>query len=154
MKKCVCYFSASGVTKKVAEKIANAVEGDLFEIEPVQPYTDADLNWRDKMSRSSVEMGELSSRPEIRKKLENFEEYDTFYLGFPVWWDVAPRIINTFLEAYDFTGKKIYVFVTSGGSSYANSLDDLRSTYPKLNFVSGNLFSVNDDDRIDYWIHD
>ena len=116
MKKLVAYFSASGVTKAAAERLAKAAGADLFEIKPAVPYTRADLDWMNKKSRSSVEMNNPDSRPEIEARLSNMEDYDTVFLGFPIWWYVAPTIINTFLESYDFAGKTIRPFATSGGS--------------------------------------
>ena len=112
----VAYFSASGVTEKVAKKVSAAAGADFFEIKPETPYTKADLNWMDKKSRSSVEMNDPSSRPEISGRVENMEQYDTVMIGFPIWWYTAPTIIKTFLEAYDFSGKKIALFATSGAS--------------------------------------
>lgn len=111
----VAYFSCSGVTKKLALNIAKVVQGDLFEIEPVVPYTQADLNWNNKKSRSSVEMEDKSSRPEIASRVE-MEQYDIVYVGFPIWWYIAPTIVNTFLERYDFSGKTVIPFATSGSS--------------------------------------
>lgn len=117
MKKLVAYFSASGITRKVAQRLASAVGADIFEIEPVDEYTEADLNWMDANSRSSVEMKEKPDfRPAIKNKIENFADYDEIYLGFPIWWYTCPTIINTFVESYDFTGKTIHVFATSGSS--------------------------------------
>lgn len=117
MKKAlIAYFSASGVTARLAQNLAMAVGGDLYEIKPKVPYTSADLNWNDKNSRSSREMEDKSSRPEIAGKLENMDEYDTIFVGFPIWWYIAPTIINTFLESYDFSGKTVIPFATSGGS--------------------------------------
>ena len=115
-KKLVAYFSASGVTAKAAGKLAKAADADLFEIKPVQPYTRADLDWMNKKSRSSIEMADKSSRPEIAEKVSNMADYDVIFVGFPIWWYVAPTIINTFLEQYDLSGKKIVLFATSGGS--------------------------------------
>ena len=115
-KKLVAYFSASGVTKSTAERLAKAADADLFEIQPLVPYTKADLDWTNKKSRSSVEMSNPDSRPEIANKVPDFEEYDTVFLGFPIWWYVAPAIINTFVESYDFSGKTVVPFATSGGS--------------------------------------
>ena len=115
-KSLVTYFSASGVTKKVAEKLAEAAGADLFEIKPEVAYTEADLNWMDKKSRSSIEMNDKSFRPAISEKFNNMEDYDVVYIGFPIWWYVAPTIINTFLESYDFSNKTIAPFCTSGGS--------------------------------------
>lgn len=117
-KSLVAYFSASGVTKRAAEVLAKAAEADLHEIKPAVPYSEADLNWMNKKSRSSVEMADPSSRPEIANKVENMDQYDTVFVGFPIWWYVAPTIINTFLEQYDFLGKKIVLFATSGGSGF------------------------------------
>ena len=132
----VSYFSASGVTRKVAQKLANAIEGDLFEIEPVEKYTSADLNWMNKNSRSSVEMKDKSSRPAVKNMVENINEYDTAVIGFPVWWYTAPTIINTFIEENNLEGKDVYVFVTSGGSGSEGSFNDLKNTYPNINFIS------------------
>ena len=125
-KKLVSYFSAGGVTKKVAERLAAAAGADLFEIEPAVPYTVADLDWTNKKSRSSVEMNDPSSRPEIARRLDSLEEYDTVFLGFPIWWYVAPTIINTFLESYDFAGKTIIPFATSGGSGLGKTVEVLK----------------------------
>ena len=150
----VSYFSASGVTKGVAEKIANAVEGDLFEIEPVEKYTDADLNWMDKQSRSTIEMNDRSFRPPVKNKVENLGDYDKVVIGFPVWWYTAPTIINTFIEENDLTGKSIYVFCTSGGSGVDGSLNDLKNTYPNLNFISGKRLKSNVDlEEIKTWLN-
>ncbi len=126
MKKLVAYFSASGVTKAAAERLAKSIGADLFEIKPVVPYTRADLDWRDKNSRSSVEMNNADSRPEIAQQLSNMDEYDTIFIGFPIWWYVAPTIINTFLESYDFSGKTIVPFATSGGSGMGRTVDILK----------------------------
>ena len=123
----VAYFSASGVTKKVAEKLAALVNADIHEIKPKVPYTKADLNWMDKKSRSSVEMNDKTFRPEIVKEDLNLSSYDTILLGFPIWWYVAPTIINTFLENYDFSGKKIVLFATSGGSGFGNTIKELKA---------------------------
>lgn len=114
--KLVAYFSASGVTAKVAETLAEAIGADIFEIEPKVPYTEADLNWMNKNARSTIEMNDPASRPEIAAKRDNMADYDTIFVGFPIWWYVAPTIINTFLESYDLTGKTIIPFATSGGS--------------------------------------
>ena len=115
-KKLVAYFSASGVTAKVAENLSDALGADLFEIVPKVRYTKADLDWRDKTSRSTIEMNDPSSRPEIEALRDNVANYDTIYVGFPIWWYVAPRIIESFLESYDFSGKTVVPFCTSGGS--------------------------------------
>lgn len=122
----VAYFSASGVTKNAAEKLAQAANADLFEIKPVRPYTDADLDWTDKKSRSTVEMNDLSSRPEIANKCENMGSYDVVFVGFPIWWYVEPRIIDTFLESYDFSEKTVIPFATSGGSGLGKTAENFK----------------------------
>ncbi len=149
----VSYFSASGVTKGVASKITDITGGDLFEIEPVNKYTSEDLDWTNKQSRSSVEMSNPSSRPEVKNKVSNLNDYDTILIGFPVWWDLAPTIINTFIEENNLENKKIYVFATSGGTSVNNSFNTLKNTYSNLNFISAKRLSssVSDSDIID-WI--
>jgi flavodoxin len=150
----VSYFSASGVTKSVAEKMATAVGGDLFEIEPVEKYTSADLNWMDKNSRSTIEMNDRSFRPPVKNKVENLGDYDKVVIGFPVWWYTAPTIINTFIEENDLTGKSIYVFCTSGSSGVDGSLNDLKNTYPNLNFISGKRLKSNVDlEEIKTWLN-
>ena len=125
-KTLVAYFSATGTTKKAAERLAKEQNADIYEIKPAVAYTDADLNWMDKKARSSVEMADKSFRPEIVGDDAHIEDYDTIYLGFPIWWYVAPTIINTFLEKYDFSGKKIILFATSGGSGWGNTVKELR----------------------------
>ncbi len=153
MKDLVVYFSASGVTKKVAEKIKNVVNGDIFEIEPIDKYTDEDLDWRNKNSRSSVEMADKNSRPKVKNKVEDINKYDRVIIGFPVWWDLAPTVVNTFIEENDLSNKKIYVFVTSGGSEVDNSFNVLKDTYSDLNFVSGmRLYTSSSEDGIKGWL--
>ena len=125
-KKLVAYFSASGVTAAAAKNLAEAAEADLYEIKPQVPYTRADLDWTDKSSRSSVEMNDKSSRPPLADQEAHVENYDTIFLGFPIWWYTAPTIINTFLESYDFSGKTIVLFATSGGSGLGRTAEDLR----------------------------
>lgn len=127
-KKLVAYFSASGVTAKVAEMLADAIGADIHEIRPKVPYTKADLNWMDKKSRSSVEMNNKAFRPEIAESNVSMEAYDVIFLGFPIWWYVAPTIINTFLESHDFSGKKIILFATSGGSKFGNTVEELKAS--------------------------
>lgn len=122
----VAYFSASGVTKNAAEKLAKAANADLFEIKPVRPYTDADLDWTDKKSRSTIEMNDLSSRPEIANKCENMGSYDVVFVGFPIWWYVEPRIIDTFLDSYYFSGKTVIPFATSGGSGLGKTAENFK----------------------------
>ena len=129
-KKLVAYFSASGRTAKVAKKLANELGADIYEIKPEVKYTKADLNWMNKKSRSSVEMNDRSFRPAIITGDVDVSGYDTVYLGFPIWWYVAPTLINTFLEAYDFAGKKIVLFATSGGSGFGNTVAELQPSAP------------------------
>lgn len=143
-KKLVAFFSCTGTTKKVAENLSKAIEGDLYEIVPTKLYTNADLNWTDKSSSSSLEMNDKNSRPEIATKVSNMEDYDTIFIGFPIWWYVAPRIINTFLESYDFSGKKIIVFCTSGGSGLGNTVADLeKSISSDTEIIEGKHFGAN-----------
>lgn len=146
MKKLVAFFSATGTTKKVAEQMAKELDADLFEIEPKQKYTSADLDYMDSNSRSTIEMKDKSSRPEIAKRVENLQDYDTVVIGFPVWWYTAPTIINTFIEENDLSGKDIYIFVTSGGSGYKDCLNDLQNAYPKLVFIAGKRLHFGDKD--------
>lgn len=143
-KKLVAFFSCTGTTKMVAENLSKAIGGDLFEIVPTKLYTNTDLNWTDKTSRSSLEMNDKNSRPEIATKVNNMEDYDTIFIGFPIWWYVAPRIINTFLESYVFSGKKIIVFYTSGGSGLGNTVADLgKSISSDTEIIEGKRFGVN-----------
>lgn len=143
-KKLVAYFSASGVTAKLAKNLAEAAGADLYEIKPAVPYTNADLNWQDKNSRSSVEMNDKSFRPAVADTDANIAEYDKIFVGFPIWWYVAPTIINTFLEAYDFSGKTIILFATSGGSGMGNSAKELRlSVSDSAVIKDGKRFSAN-----------
>ena len=139
-RKLVAYFSASGVTAKVAERLAETVAADVFEIQPAVPYTQADLDWRNKESRSSVEMNNLAFRPGISGRRDNMEEYDTIFVGFPIWWYIAPTIINTFLESYDFSGKTIIPFATSGGSGMGNTNENLATSCSGANLLQGKVF--------------
>ena len=139
----ISYFSATGKTKMVSEKVAKAVNGDLFEITPKEKYTKEDLDWMDKQSRSSVEMRD-NIKPEILSKIENLEEYGTICLSFPIWWYKEPTIIDKFLEENNMVGKKIYVFVTSGSSSIDSTYKSLKNNFPNLNFVSGKRFTGNE----------
>lgn len=151
-KKLTAYFSASGVTANAAKALSEAAGTDLFEIRPAVPYTAADLNWQDKNSRSSVEMNDLSFRPEIAEKLSNMDEYDTIFVGFPVWWYIAPTIINTFLESYDFTGKKIVLFATSGGSGFGKTAEKLADSCKGAELVTGKLLNGRlDKDELAKW---
>ena len=137
----VAYFSASGRTAKVAEKLAAAMGADSYEIKPEVKYTKADLNWMNKNSRSSVEMNDKSFRPAIITGDVDVSGYSTIYLGFPIWWYVAPTLINTFLEAYDFAGKKIVLFATSGGSGFGNTVAELKPSAPNAEIVETNVLS-------------
>ena len=139
-KALVTYFSASGVTAKVAEKMAGAIGADLYEIKPEQTYTDADLNWQDKKSRSSVEMNDRSSRPAIGNKVENMEYYDTVFVGFPIWWYREPSIIDTFMEAYNFDGKTVIPFATSGGSGLGDSAKNMQELAKGAKVIDGKRF--------------
>ena len=138
--KLVVYFSATGKTECLAKQLAQTVEADLFEIQPQVPYTEADLDWEDPNSRSTVEMKDPKSRPAIANKVENMEEYDTVYVGFPIWWYVAPTIINTFLESYDFSEKAVVVFATSGGSGFGNTMEALEGSCPGAMLVKSAVF--------------
>ena len=150
----VSYFSASGVTKGVAEKVSNVINGDLFEIEPVDVYSSKDLDWTDEESRSSVEMKNKSFRPAIKNKVDDIDQYDTVVIGFPVWWYTAPTIINTFIEENNLEGKDIYIFVTSGSSSVDGSFNDLKNSYSNLRFIDGTRFSSSvSDEEINKFIN-
>ena len=151
-KRLVAFFSASGTTKKVAEMIASAVDADIYEIMPKQPYSKADLNWMDKKSRSSVEMSDKKFRPEISDTDVSVEQYDEIILGFPIWWYVAPTIMNTFLEKYDFTGKKIVLFATSGGSGFGNTVSELKPSAPDAEIVEGKVFHRVAKQEIEEWV--
>lgn len=148
----VTYFSASGTTKKVAEKIAHENEYDIWEIEPVEKYTPADLDYTNKNSRSTIEMNDKSFRPPIAGSCD-VSGYDTVVIGFPVWWYTAPTIINTFIESVDLSGKKIKIFCTSGGSSVDKCVSDLQKTYPELNFTKGIRF-MGDVSKAKEWIEE
>ena len=142
----VSYFSASGVTKGVAKKVAAAIGGDLFEIEPVEKYTEEDLDWTNKQSRSSIEMNE-NIKPEILNKIPDLDKYNTICLAFPIWWYKEPTIIDKFLEENNMSNKNIYVFVTSGSSSIDSTYRSLKSNFPNLNFVNGKRFTGRESDE-------
>lgn len=142
-KRLVAYFSASGVTSKVAERLSECIGADLHEITPKVRYTDADLDWRDKTFRSSMEMSNLASRPEIERIRDNMADYDILYIGFPIWWYVAPRIINTFLESYNLSDKTIIPFATSGGSGMGKTNELLKPSCPGANLIEGKLFKAD-----------
>ena len=140
-KTLVAYFSASGVTARVAKNLAEAADADLYEIKPQVPYTREDLNWNDKQARSTIEMHDKSFRPPLADKDANIQEYDVVYVGFPIWWYVAPTIINTFLESYDFSGKTIVLFATSGGSGFGNTVKELEGSCPGAKLIEGRVLS-------------
>ena len=141
MNALVAYFSATGTTAKAAKALANAVGVELYEIKPAVPYTSADLNWMDKRSRSSVEMNDKHSRPALADTDAPVAGYDVIFLGFPIWWYTAPTIINTFLESYDFTGKTVVLFASSGGSGLGKSAAELRPSAPGARIVDGRLLN-------------
>ncbi len=140
-KTLVAYFSASGTTRKAADKLAKAAGADLYEIRPAVPYTRADLDWMDKKSRSTLEMKDPSFRPELADKDADVASYDRIFLGFPIWWYVAPTLINTFLESYDFTGKEIVLFATSGGSGFGKTVQALEPSCPGAVIKEGRLLN-------------
>jgi len=137
----VAYFSASGTTEGIAQKLAKVADADLHEIKPEKAYTKSDLDWHDKQSRSSVEMADKTSRPAITDKLTNMADYQTVYVGFPIWWYTAPTIINTFFESYNFEGKIVYLFATSGGSSIDKAVQDMKTAYPEIDIKGGRLLN-------------
>ena len=151
-KRLVAFFSASGTTKRVAEMIASAVDADMYEIMPKQRYSKADLNWMDKKSRSSVEMSDKKFRPEISDIDVSVEQYDEIILGFPIWWYVAPTIMNTFLESYNFSGKKIVLFATSGGSGFGNTVSELKLSAPDAVIIEGKVFHRVAKQEIEEWV--
>lgn len=150
----VTYFSASGVTAKVAQNIADNLGADTFEIRPKIAYTSADLNWMDKKSRSSVEMNDKNFRPEIEGTVNKLDDYNTILIGFPVWWYTAPTIINTFIESLDFTGKTLIPFCTSGGTGISGCEKDLKNAYPQYNWKEGRrLRGSESKEYIESWIN-
>ena len=150
----VAYFSATGTTKKVAENLAKATGGDLYEIKPLKPYTDADLDWTNKQSRSTIEMDNHNSRPEMVNDDFSVAEYDTVFLGFPIWWYIAPTIVNTFLEKHDFSNKTIVLFATSGGSRFGKTIDNLRPSVSNLTkIIEGDILNGNPSvDELKKWV--
>lgn len=143
-KTLVAYFSCTGTTRRVAKILAEATGADLYEIQPQKPYTNADLNWMDNSSRCNTEMKNPASRPEIKGKVVGMEDYEVIFLGFPIWWYVAPHIINTFLESYDLSGKTIVPFATSGGSGMGRTVDELRkSCFSSAKFDKGKVWNGN-----------
>ena len=151
-KKLVAYFSASGVTREAARRLADAAGADLFEIKPKEPYTTEDLDWTNKMSRSSIEMKNPDSRPEIADKVSDIDAYGILFIGFPIWWYVAPTIINTFLESYDLTGKTIIPFATSGGSGFGKTMDILRNCSTDAKWLPGKMLNGVSDGELESWL--
>lgn len=147
-KALVAYFSASKVTEGVAESLAEAIGADLFEIKPEIPYTDADLDWQDRKSRSSVEMNDRGCRPAISSRVEDMGQYEVVFVGFPVWWYREPSIIDTFMEAYDFDGKTIIPFATSGGSPIGNSGKNMQTLVPGAKVMKGKCFAANVSEKV------
>lgn len=154
-KTLVAYFSATGVTKSVAENLAQAAEADLYEIKPVKPYLNGDLNWLDQNARSTIEMKDWSSRPEIVDDNLSIKDYDRIFLGFPIWWYIAPTIINTFLEKHDFSGKTIILFATSGGSRFGSAIENLKnSVSDSTKIVEGRILNTNPTvEELTQWIN-
>lgn len=153
-KTLVAYFSATGTTHKVAQQIAQATGGKLYPIRPEQPYTDADLDWTDKSSRSTLEMQDPASRPAIVMELheKDMKDYDTLFIGFPIWWNVAPHAVNTFIESYDLSGKVLIPFATSGSSSISNSVKELKKAYPDYNWQEGKLLNGDPKAEVEKWL--
>lgn len=148
-KTLVAYFSATGTTMNVATRLARVAGGDLFAIVPANPYTSADLDWRDKQSRSTLEAANPSCRPVIASKVEHIEDYDTIFLGFPIWWYVAPAIVSTFLESYDLAGKTVVLYATSGGSGMGKTASILRASAPGAKIVDGGVLNNVSDTELE-----
>ena len=148
----VAYFSATGVTAQAAQKVANVTGGEVYAITPAKPYTDADLDWRDKQSRSSVEMNDPKARPALGGERLDVSEYDVVFIGYPIWWNQAPRLINTFIESHNLKGKTVIPFATSGGSTIAGSAATLKRSYPALEWKEGRLLNRADEKTLRTWI--
>lgn len=148
----VCYFSATGTTEKAAQRIAEITGGKLFAIEPAEPYTAADLDWRDSLSRSSVEMRNRTFRPALKDSVADLSDYSVVFIGYPNWWNTHPTVINTFIESHDLKGKTIVPFMTSGGSNIINSENELHESYPTLNIAKGLLMNDVTDSDICAWL--
>ena len=148
----VVYFSATGTTRQVAKQIAQIADADIFEITPAKPYTNADLDWTNKQSRSSVEMNNPMARPEIKAVSVDVSKYDYIFLGYPIWWDLAPRTVNTFIETVDLAGKTVIPFATSGSSTIANSVAVLKKSYPKIKWQTGKLLNHVSEKEIGTWV--
>lgn len=153
-KTLVAYFSATGTTEKIAGRLANVTGGDLYAIMPEKPYSDADLDWRNEQSRSTLEMHDATARPAIGALPADMADYDVVFIGYPIWWDEAPRVINTFIESCDLSGKTVIPFATSGGSSITNSEKELKGSYPALNWKEGRLLNFADEEEISSWTDD
>ncbi len=151
-KAVVVYFSATGTTKGVAEKLAIAANADIVEIEPEQPYTDADLDWNNSQSRSSVEMNNPESRPAIKAPKKSIAGYDVVFIGYPIWWNLAPTVVNTFIEGANLNGKTVIPFATSGGSSISNSTGQLKRLYPEISWKEGKLLNSASGKAIGDWV--
>lgn len=151
-KTLVAYFSATGTTEAIAKTLAGVTGGTLYEIKPEVKYTAEDLDWTVKTSRSTLEMQDKTSRPEIVKDLDDASKYETIYIGFPVWWYTAPTIINTFLEAYDFSGKTVIFFATSGGSTIDKANEEFKAAYPKINWKAGQTLNGASEEDIKTWV--
>lgn len=152
-KTLVAYFSAGGTTKRAAKRLAKAADADLFEIRPAVPYTSADLDWMDNRSRSTLEMKDPAARPEIAEKLPNMADYDTVFLGYPIWWYVAPRIMESFVGSYDFSGKTLIPFATSGGSGIDKTADILQKLTPGAVWKNGRLLNGGSDKELENWVN-
>lgn len=144
----IAYFSATGTTAHAAEKLAEATGGELYAITPAKAYSDADLDWRNKQSRSSVEMKDPKSRPAIKDRKKDLSGYDTIFIGYPIWWNLAPRVINTFIESNDLKGKTVIPFATSGGSTIGNSAAELKKSYPSLDWKAGIMLNSIDKETL------
>ena len=151
-KTLVAYFSATGTTARAAEKVVKITGGELYAITPAQAYTPADLDWNNSQSRSSVEMNDPKSRPALQGKKENIADYDVIFIGYPIWWNLAPRIINTFIESHDLKGKTIIPFATSGSSAITGSAAALKKSYPALNWKEGRLLNRADEKSMRAWL--
>lgn len=152
-KSLVVYFSATGTTAGVAKKVADVADAALYEIVLQQPYTSDDLDWNDRQSRSSVEMNNSQARPALKENRINVAAYDVIFIGYPIWWDKAPRIVNTFIESHDLKGKALIPFATSGGSGISNSVKELKSTYPNLEWHDGKLLNGSSVDNVQKWVN-
>ncbi|MGM9695329.1 MAG: flavodoxin [Alloprevotella sp.] len=148
----VVYFSATGTTRQVAKQIAKIADADICEISPAKPYSSADLDWTNPHSRSSVEMGDAEERPEINPLSVDASQYDYVFLGYPIWWDLAPRTVNSFIDAADLTDKIVIPFATSGSSTIANSVDVLKKSYPKIKWQTGKLLNRASEKEIETWV--